>query len=252
MILACAAVGGCNTASTLSRRWINCCRRAVCGLIGDPSAASMDAIYTTLQPRCGRACPRHPRLCLPHGFLKTWMPGTNPGKGILVRIDPRFHGDDILAEALGGDKAVDLAVAEQPAAALLDHLVVIGAAGADLRALRAVLHDGPVGTDIGGGVAVEGDHDIGHEMHAARALVAGPGADLAGQRGDRLAASRLAKGGLPGAVLGEQCRHAVIPAAVEPEAVLSQHLANGVLFLEHARHLPSSRSVISRSVAPTR
>src|SRR5207237_10495793 len=34
---------------------------------------------------------------------------------------------------LGGDEAVDLAIAEQPAAALLDHLVVIGAARADLR-----------------------------------------------------------------------------------------------------------------------
>src|SRR5438874_6383713 len=29
MIRACAAVGGCNTASTLSRRWISCCRRAL-------------------------------------------------------------------------------------------------------------------------------------------------------------------------------------------------------------------------------
>src|SRR3981189_1978329 len=158
MIRACAAVGGCNTASTLSRRWISCCRRAV----GEPS----------------------------------------------------------MATASGRDEAVDLAVAEQPAPALLDHLVVIGAAGADLRPVRAVLDDGPVRADIGGVLAVEGDHDIGHEVDAARAVVAGPGADVAGQRGDRLATGRLAEGGLPGAVLGEQCRHPIIPTAVEPEAVL--------------------------------
>src|SRR5258708_2499663 len=123
MIRACAAVGGCNTASTLSRRWISCCRRAGFGVLMDPPAAS-----------------------------------------------------------------------------------------------------------AGCGFAVEGDNDIGDEMDAARALVAGPGADLAGQRGDRLAAGRLAESGFPGAVLGEQRRHAVVPAAVEAEAVFGQHLANGVFF----------------------
>src|SRR5438046_943237 len=149
-----------------------------------------------------------------------------------------------------GDKAVDLAIAEQPATAQPDHLIVIGAARADLRPVRTVLHDGPVRADIGGGLAVEGDHDIGHEMNAARALVAGAGADIAGQSSDRLAPGRLAEGGVPGAVLGEQSRHAVVPAAVEPEAVLGQDLANGVLFLEHARHLLPYRSVLSPSVAP--
>src|SRR5947208_13623194 len=113
MIRACAAVGGCNTASTLSRRWINCCRGAVCGLIGDPSAASMHGVYTTLQPRRGRACPGHPRLCPPHGFLKTWMPGPSPGQGVLVGINPGLRGDDILAGAVGGDEGGDLSVAGQ-------------------------------------------------------------------------------------------------------------------------------------------
>src|SRR5215208_4037986 len=104
MIRACAAVGGCNTASTLSRRWINCCRRAVCGLL---------------------------------------MAGSV------------------------GDEPVDLAVAEQPRAVLLDHFVVIASARADLRSRWTVLHHGPVRAH-GGGVAVQRDRDVGHEMDTAR------------------------------------------------------------------------------------
>src|ERR1043166_9767125 len=78
-----------------------------------------------------------------------------------------------------GDKAIDLAIAEQPSAPGLDHPVVIGAAGADLGTLRAVLHDRPVRTNIGRRFAVERDHDIGDHMDAARPVVAAPGADTA-------------------------------------------------------------------------
>src|SRR5882762_9316861 len=228
MIRACAAVGGCNTARTLSRRWISCCRRAVCGLLmaisplavipGSPKGRGPESMNTGLWK-------------MHSGLAAARRPGMTNG-GARHSLGP-----------LGRDEAVDLAVAEHPAPALLYHLVVIGAAGADLRPGRAVLDDGPVRADIGGVLAVEGDHDIGHEVDPARAVVAGPGADVAGQRGDRLAAGRLAEGGLPGAVLGEQCRHPIIPTAVEPEAVLGQHLANGVFLFEHARHLcPPDRS----------
>src|SRR5205085_6198764 len=96
--------------------------------------------------------------------------------------------------------------------------------------------------DIGGGLAVEGDDQIRDEMDAVRPLVAAPGADILGVGRDRLAAGRLAEGGLPGAVLGEQTGHAFEPAAVEPEAILGQDLANGVLLLEHSRHFFFSRS----------
>src|SRR5260370_9383460 len=48
------------------------------------------------------------------------------------------------APGSGGDKAVDLAIAEQPSAVLLHHLVGVSAARPDLRAVGAVLHHGPV------------------------------------------------------------------------------------------------------------
>src|SRR5260370_4089981 len=78
-------------------------------------------------------------------------------------------------------------------------------------------------------------------MHGARPVVAGAvlcpmGADIAGLLGDRGAAGRLAKGGVPGAVLAEQRRHVVIAAAIEPEAVFGEHLADRVLLLERGRH----------------
>src|SRR5260370_39263425 len=73
-------------------------------------------------------------------------------------------------------------------------------------------------------------------MHGARPVVAGPGADIAGLLGDRGAAGRLAKGGVPGAGLAEQRRHVVIAAAIEPEAIFGEHLADRVLLLERGRH----------------
>src|SRR6476660_7220738 len=94
-----------------------------------------------------------------------------------VFMDSRLRGNDSKS---GGDEAIDLAIAEQPPAAELDHLVVIGAPRADLGALRAVLHDGPVRTNIGRRFAVERDHDIGDHMDAARPVVAAPGADILG------------------------------------------------------------------------
>src|SRR5438067_2032236 len=81
---------------------------------------------------------KHGPLKMDSGLAAAPRPGMTTGK-IKRGIGP-----------LGGDEAVDLAIAEQPAAALLDHLIVIGAAGADLRAFRAVLHDGPIRADIGG------------------------------------------------------------------------------------------------------
>src|SRR5436305_13014662 len=131
MIRACAAVGGCSTASTLPWRWISCCRRAVCGLL---MAASI------------------------------------------------------------GDEAVDLAVAEQPPAVLLHHLVSVAAAGADLRPRRTVLHHGPVRAHRGG-IAGERDNDVGDEMDSARPIVAGPGADVTSEISDAGAAGRLAESG---------------------------------------------------------
>src|SRR5262249_33012582 len=155
MILACAAVGGCRTASTLSVRWISCCRRAVCGLL--------------------------------------------------------------IATPSRGDEAVDLAVAEQPAAAELDHLVVIGAAGAGPWSRGVVLTTGPMRAPTGGGPAVEGNADVRHEREAARRAAAAPRTDVPGKAGDRFAPGRLAEGGAPGAVLGEEARHTLKPAAVQPE-----------------------------------
>src|ERR1700687_4696402 len=110
MIRACAAVGGCSTASTLSRRWISCCRRAV--------------------------------------------------------------GELLMAIASAGDETIDLAVAEQPAAVLFDHLVEVAAARADLRPFRAVLYHRPVGADLGL-FAVERDGDVGHQMDRTGPVVTG-------------------------------------------------------------------------------
>src|SRR5438874_4187344 len=71
----------------------------------------------------------------------------------------------------GRDEAVDLAVAEQPLAALLDQFVAIAAARADLWPLRTVLRDGPVGAHPRAR-AVERDRDIGHQVNPARPLFA--------------------------------------------------------------------------------
>src|SRR4051812_25558384 len=68
--------------------------------------------------------------------------------------------------ALRFDETVDLAIAEAPRAVLFRHLIGIGATRTDLRAVRAVLHDGPVRAHPRG-AAVERDRDIGHEMDAA-------------------------------------------------------------------------------------
>src|SRR5258706_12190566 len=69
--------------------------------------------------------------------------------------------------ALFFEKAVDLAVAEQPLPVLLDHLVGVATARADLRPRRAVLHHGPVGAHCRP-FAVERDYDVGDEVDAAR------------------------------------------------------------------------------------
>src|SRR6266498_414073 len=189
MIRACAAVGGCSTASTLPWRWISCCRRAV--------------------------------------------------------------GELLMAIASAGDETIDLAVAEQPAAVLFDHLVEVAAARADLRPFRTVLDHGPVGADLGP-IAVKRDRDVSDQMDRTRPVVAGLRPDVARPPGDRGAAGALAEGGVPGAVLGEQCRHVVIAATIEAEAVLRQHLANGVLFLERARHrFPPYRLSPQCSPSPT-
>src|SRR5439155_12100235 len=167
MIRACAAVGGCNTASTLSWRWISCCRRVLGELLMEMTSA--------------------------------------------------------------GDEAIDLAVAEQPTAVLFDHLVEIAAARTDLRpssgVFWAVLHHRPIGAHLGL-LAIERDRNVGHQMDRARPVRAGSRPDVARQPGDRGAAGAHAEGGVPGAVLGEQCRHCVIAATVEPEAILGQDLAN--------------------------
>src|SRR5271166_1625087 len=72
------------------------------------------------------------------------------------------------AGSVAGDEAIYLAVVEQPAPVLLDHLVRVCTAGADDGAVRAVLDQRPVGGDLGA-VARQFDHDIGYQVHAARA-----------------------------------------------------------------------------------
>src|SRR5437016_5614392 len=96
---------------------------------------------------------------------RTWVRVTRAGNRPGLR-----RGRLFLA---GGDKAVDLAVAEQPPAILLDHPVDIAAAGADRGATsfpwRAVLHHSPVRPHLGL-LALEADHDVGGQMHRARAV----------------------------------------------------------------------------------
>src|SRR3954451_11493517 len=133
-----------------------------------------------------------------------------------------------------GDKAVDLAIMEQPALALLDHPVGVAAPRADFRPVRAVLYDGPVRAHLGR-LAVEFDDDVGHEMDRAGTVVAGAGADVARKLCDCRAAGTLAEGGLPGAVLGEERGHAVVIAAVEPEAIFCEYLADRIFFFQR-RH----------------
>src|SRR5262249_56581265 len=112
-----------------------------------------------------------------------------------------------------GDEAVDLAIAEQPFAVSLHQLVGIAAAGADLwdawTVIRAVLHDGPVRAHLRR-IAVERDDDVGDEMDRARPVGARAGANIARQLRDPGTAGCLAEGGVPSAVFGEQCRHAVV------------------------------------------
>src|SRR5580765_8383028 len=126
------------------------------------------------------------------------------------------------------DKAVDLAVAEQPLVVLLDHLVGVTAARADLRAVCAVLHDAPVRAHCCP-IAVERDHDVGDEMNAAWPRLRPFLAQAAGEIGDRRAAGGLAEGGVPGAILGEQRTHLRKLPAIESEAVFGQHLADRIL-----------------------
>src|SRR5439155_512477 len=89
--------------------------------------------------------------------------------------------------------------------------------------------------------------DVGHQMDRARPVIACPGANVARQPGDRGAAGAIAEGGVPGAVLGEQRRHVVIAAIIEPEAILRQHLANGVLLLKRARHVSGRTLYVASS-----
>src|SRR5215207_8018973 len=133
------------------------------------------------------------------------------------------------------DEPVDLAVAEQPESVLLDHLVGVAAARTDFRPFRAVLNDGPVRAYVGG-VVIELDGDVGHEMDRARPGFSRPGSDVARQLRDGGAAGALAEGGVPGAVPREQRGHAVIVAAVEPEAIFGQQLADRALFLKRGGH----------------
>src|SRR6266849_1908748 len=154
-----------------------------------------------------------------------------------------------LEPASGGDEAVDLAIAEQPSSVLLCHLVGVGAARPDLWPFGAVLHHGPVRAHLGAlAIWSTGQHDgdIGHQMHRARPVVAGLGTDVARQARDPHATGRLAKGGVPGAVLGKQRRHVVIAAAIEPKAIFGHGLADGVLFLDRGRHL----RVLPKSLMP--
>src|SRR4051794_30118427 len=146
----------------------------------------------------------------------------------------------MIAIVSAGDEAVDLAVLEQPALALLDHLVGVAAAGADLWPVRAVLHDGPIRAHLGPlefRAAVEPDNDVGHEVDRAGTVVAGPllisiGADVARKLRDRSPSRRLAEGGFPGAILGKERGHTLVIAAVEPEAILGQNLADRVFFFQ--------------------
>src|SRR5580704_15721843 len=79
------------------------------------------------------------------------------------------------------DVAVDRAMAEIPASTLPHHVIVIGAARADLRTLGAILHCRPVRAHLGA-VVVERDHDIGHVVDRARrgsrSVGAQPGGEL--------------------------------------------------------------------------
>src|SRR5260221_9876061 len=148
MIRACAAVGGCKTANTLSRRWISCCRWAVCELL--------------------------------------------------------------MAMSIG-DEAVDLAVAEQPLATLLHHLVGIAAARADLRSPggvgRAVLHDRPVRAHRGG-VAIQLNADVGDQMNRARPVFAGPGPNVTRQHSHPHTPGALRESGSPETYSRGQSGHA--------------------------------------------
>src|SRR5215471_3243964 len=144
----------------------------------------------------------------------------------------------------GGDEAVDLAVAEQPLPAFFDHLVEIGPAGADLRSLWAVLHDGPVGADARAR-AVERDRNVGHQMDCSGPLVSGPLPQAARQFGDYRTAGRSAESGVPGAVFGEQRRHLGEPAVIQSKTVLRQDLADRFLFFDCSWH-PSLLAVAPR------
>src|SRR6266436_4674476 len=94
--------------------------------------------------------------------LEEWIPAFAG----MTMVD-RTKIADLLISTLGGDEAVDLAVAEQPLPVFFDQLIVIGAARAHLWTLRAVLHHGPVRPHTGAR-PVEVYRNIGYEMYCAR------------------------------------------------------------------------------------
>jgi hypothetical protein len=58
--------------------------RASAGLSGESEAVAKPRSCATREDPRGRTCSGHPRFRLrDRGWLKTWMPGTSPGKGLL-------------------------------------------------------------------------------------------------------------------------------------------------------------------------
>src|SRR6266404_3925200 len=71
--------------------------------------------------------------------LEEWIPAFAG----MTMVD-RTKIADLLISTLVGEEAVDLAVAKQPVPVFFHQFVLVGAARADFRTLRAVLHHGPV------------------------------------------------------------------------------------------------------------
>src|SRR5215204_749938 len=127
------------------------------------AASPSRSITATRAPAAAKARALVAPIPLPPPVTRTVFPVKSSAIGRLLLFRP--------------DEPVDLAVAEQPESVLLDHLVGVAAARTDFRPFRAVLNDGPVRAYVGG-VVIELDGDVGHEMDRARPGFSRPGSDV--------------------------------------------------------------------------